>query len=531
MDHIDEIDIIDWDNIEIIPLEESQIGPPENLMDGETMSAFVGLTLEKPSDAVERMNFDPIIDEIMDITVDDHIPNEEIVFHDMEDPPMDVGTIYANMNDFRRAVKQHAKKTQFELVTEKSNPNLFRGFCKAKTCPWSIVARLMKKEKHAEVILNKGRFENLFNFKAMVELKMPGSVVEIGLKETEDGVYLQRFFCCFKPSINGFINGCRPYSSVDATTLNGRWNGQLASTTALDGHNWIFPVAFGLFESETNEEWIWFMEQLKRAIGSPPHIDICSDACEVLENALKAVFPLAEHRECFLHLMKDFSKRFQEVWNKWMKDFKDCSIAELVDSLRSKFMELYARRRNIGKAEVTEITDRNKVIRHVVDLEQHTCSCREWQVSGKPCSHALAVITSRRNPKMVDYLQPYFSVSLFSLAYAGVISPFPDKSQWPSMNLGFKVLPPLLKRAPGRPRKNRITGCLEGKGNKSRTKGMWQVQCNQCKEFGHRESSAKCVFNETKKRKSRAKERTLGGMHASTCQRQGQLKNQWGMKN
>ena len=37
-------------------------------------------------------------------------------------------------------------------------------------------------------------FGNLFNFKAMVELKMPGSVVEIGLKETEDGVYFQRFF-------------------------------------------------------------------------------------------------------------------------------------------------------------------------------------------------------------------------------------------------------------------------------------------------------------------------------------------------
>ncbi|KAL1554009.1 hypothetical protein AAHA92_14614 [Salvia divinorum] len=73
------------------------------------------------------------------------------------------------------------------------------------------------------------------------------------------------------------------------------------------------------------------------------------------------------------------------------------------------------------------------------------------------------------------------------------------KSQWPSMNLGFKVLPHLKKRAPDKQRKNRIPGCLEGKGNKYRTKGMWQVQCNQCKEFGHRESTAKCVINGTKK--------------------------------
>ena len=121
-------------------------------MDEETMFAFVDLTSEKPSDAVEKMKSDPIVDEIMDITIDDHIPNEETVFHDMEDPPMDVGTIYANMNDFRRAVKQHAIKTQFELVTEKSNPNLFRGFCKAKTCSWSIVARLIKKKSMSRYI-------------------------------------------------------------------------------------------------------------------------------------------------------------------------------------------------------------------------------------------------------------------------------------------------------------------------------------------------------------------------------------------
>ncbi|KAG6427161.1 hypothetical protein SASPL_111401 [Salvia splendens] len=299
MDHMDEIDIIDWDSIEITPLEESQIGAPESLMNEETMFPFVGLTLEKPSDAaVDGMNYGPIVDEVMDIRVHDHIPNEESVFYDMDDPPMDVGTIYTNMNDFRKAVKQHAIKTQFELETEKSNPNLFRGFCKAESCLWSSVARWMKNEKHV---------------KAMVELKMSGSVVEIGLKETEDEVYFQRFFCCFKPSTNGFLNGCRPYLSVDATTLNGRWNGQLLGTV-LDGHNWIFPLAFGWFESETNEEWIWFMEQLKRAMGSPPHLAICSDACKGLEN-----------------------------------DLKDLPIAELVDSLRSKFMELYARKRDIGE--------------------------------------------------------------------------------------------------------------------------------------------------------------------------------------
>ncbi|KAL1554010.1 hypothetical protein AAHA92_14615 [Salvia divinorum] len=77
-------------------------------MDEEIIFAFVGLTLEKYSDAVER------------------------------------------------AVKQHTIKTQFELGIEKSNQTLFRVYCKAKSCQWSIVARLMKDEKQIKVSTNKG---------------------------------------------------------------------------------------------------------------------------------------------------------------------------------------------------------------------------------------------------------------------------------------------------------------------------------------------------------------------------------------
>jgi hypothetical protein len=67
---------------------------------------------------------------------------------------------------------------------------------------------------------------------------MPGSVVEIDVTKDGDDVYFRRFFCCFKPSIDGFLNGCRPFFSIDSTALNGRWNGHLPAATAMDGHNW-----------------------------------------------------------------------------------------------------------------------------------------------------------------------------------------------------------------------------------------------------------------------------------------------------
>ena len=55
-----------------------------------------------------------------------------------------------------------------------------------------------------------------------------------------------RAFVCFKACWQGFLNGCRPYLVVDATALNGRWRDQLEAASVVDGHNWLFPVAFGV---------------------------------------------------------------------------------------------------------------------------------------------------------------------------------------------------------------------------------------------------------------------------------------------
>jgi len=122
--------------------------------------------------------------------------------------------------------------------------------------------------------------------------------------------------------------------------------------------------------------------------------------------------------------------------------------------------QLYAMTRQLGhlnteaggrdEAQVSEVTASHKIIRHVVNIKDHVCTCREWQVSGKPCAHALALIITCRNAKMEDYLDPYYSVYRFRLAYGGVIKPLPDKSQWVRVELGFKVMPPLDKRDVGR---------------------------------------------------------------------------------
>ena len=63
--------------------------------------------------------------------------------------------------------------------------------------------------------------------------RSPRSVVEIDVLEVDGEVYFHRFFCALKPCIDGFLEGCRPHLSIDATILNGRWNDHLAIAIAL----------------------------------------------------------------------------------------------------------------------------------------------------------------------------------------------------------------------------------------------------------------------------------------------------------
>jgi len=55
-----------------------------------------------------------------------------------------------------------------------------------------------------------------------------------------------------KACVEGFLRGCRPYLAVDSTFLSGKFRDQLCIACAVDGHNWMYPVAIGVIDSETN---------------------------------------------------------------------------------------------------------------------------------------------------------------------------------------------------------------------------------------------------------------------------------------
>ena len=63
-----------------------------------------------------------------------------------------------------------------------------------------------------------------------------------------------------------------------------------------------------------------------------------------------------------------------------------------------------------------------------VNLEQKTCTCRAWQVTGKPCSHALSFLAKlSRKVQMDEFVHEYFSVDRFKKTYACTFNPMTSK--------------------------------------------------------------------------------------------------------
>jgi hypothetical protein len=367
--------------------------------------------------------------------------------------------------------------------------------------------------------------------------------------------------------------------AVDATHLTGRWRGQLVAASTVDGHNWLFPVAFGVVEAESEESWVWFLQQLRNIIGTPPGLAIHTDACKGLESAVEIVFPGVEHRECMRHLAHNFKKKFKgkvydenlwpasytcskrkhehhlrvlyaqnplvkeymdahhgKVWsrskfneickvdyvtsnlaecfNSKFKSVKGLLLWQAFDKMRQMIMIKMALRKRIAEtqyvghqmlpslikalhlkarglkmkcirsgtyeAEVTYTDTKNRVWRYPVNLSTRECTCRQWQIRGKPCIHALHLMTviGGADGEVDQYCSEYFSVAKFMAAYADNVPALLGKDQWNIVDPGFKLHAPVITRPPGRPRNQRIRAGEEGRLPKKRA-------CKKCGVLGH----------------------------------------------
>ncbi|CAL5408387.1 unnamed protein product [Camellia sinensis] len=183
----------------------------------------------------------------------------------------------------------------------------------------------------------------------------PGSVFELDVDESS-GCF-RRLFVAFHGCLYGF-QFCRPLLFVDGTFLKGRYKGHLLAATSKDGNQGLFPLAFAIVDAENQDNWMWFLSQLLKAVGSGRRLTFVSDRQHGLLDALSVVFPNVHHAYCLNHLKRNLIDKLVGVHTNYklclMKILVKCAYAPTVASFQHYMEKL---RRIAGNGRVDSMLD------------------------------------------------------------------------------------------------------------------------------------------------------------------------------
>ena len=121
------------------------------------------------------------------------------------------------------------------------------------------------------------------------------------------------------------------------------------------------------------------------------------------------------------------------------------NIVKMIEKLKFDSREHKAHPALGGKFEVHFEDDK-----FVVNLRDHTCTCRAWDLTGIPCVHAVACIRFK-NEDVTTFVDDYYTVSRYLEGYRVGLEPIRGQRMWPEVE-ETTVKPPVIRRIPGRPK-------------------------------------------------------------------------------
>ncbi|XP_038887209.1 uncharacterized protein LOC120077397 [Benincasa hispida] len=151
-------------------------------------------------------------------------------------------------------------------------------------------------------------YKKLPKFGEALQIENPGSAFKYDLQEDK---YFKYVFMALGASIRVFLNCIQPVLIVDGTRLRDKYSGKLLLAIEVDENNQIYSVAFGIFGRETDESWVWFLQQLRCVIGQVYNLVIVSDRHPSIKKEIITVFPKAFNGICIHHLKANLLVNFK----------------------------------------------------------------------------------------------------------------------------------------------------------------------------------------------------------------------------
>lgn len=118
----------------------------------------------------------------------------------------------------------------------------------------------------------------------------PGTIVSLETTPTPDGA--QRFkylFLSYGASVQGY-QFMKNVVIIDGTHLKGKFRGCLLTASAQDGNNHIFPIGFGIVDSENDEAWTWFFTNLLSVVPDSEDLVFVSDRHNSIYSGIRKVW-------------------------------------------------------------------------------------------------------------------------------------------------------------------------------------------------------------------------------------------------
>jgi hypothetical protein len=124
-----------------------------------------------------------------------------------------------------------------------------------------------------------------------------------------------------------------------------------------------------------------------------------------------------------------------------------------------------------------------------INLLRKECSCRMWLLTGLPCCHAISCMKSQ-DIDVDQYVPDCFRKERYEACYSHIIYPVNGQSLWRRTEY-TDLLPPPIKRQPGRPKKNRRKDADEKRDEQQLKRAKYGMKCSRCKAEGHNKSTCK----------------------------------------
>ncbi|KAH0655138.1 hypothetical protein KY285_030020 [Solanum tuberosum] len=276
-------------------------------------------------------------------------PNNQKIIHDPTAKKVvwQLGMVFANMNEFRRAVSKYVVLKRVQIEKCVNEPKRVRCRCK-EGCPWLLFACLDKTTNdfmiktynpkhscnsttrnylcnakfistHFRKRINEQPNIRVFKLQELIRKKfkihvgkttvrkarakvlkdiMGDHIVEFGkILDYKDELLRTnpRSTCVVKLGEPDALGVCR---------------GQLLVVVAKDGNNQMLPLAWAIVEYEKKETWTWFMKLLKEDLGLGDGEDLTqiTDMQKGLIGAILNSLPVAEHRMYARHILANWAK-------------------------------------------------------------------------------------------------------------------------------------------------------------------------------------------------------------------------------